>query len=615
MDRLDSLSKYFQEKERKKLDSMIRASNNGIPTMSVLEIRQSCMENNGYETPELNDKLYLHFRGFKRIENLDEYTACKAIWLDSNGLDKIEGLSSLTELRCLYLGKNLISKIEGLDTLVNLHTLDLSNNRITTLENLSCCLGLKTILLGRNQLTTADSIRHVVDCQLLECIDVTNNQLDGEDVMSALAQVPALVTLSISGNEVCKLPSFRKRTIVAMPRLGYLDRPIDELERLAAVAFVNGGVEAETRAREDWREMQKKKRLNEALAFRTWQRDHAEQKRRELAEGKVLYKQMSEEEQLQYERELQEAREEEQRLRNKSVDLLSARHWDNGEEEEEDDAEEVEEVAVEEVEVVSEEAVPESEAEVVPVEVAVVPVEEQLVDDLVKRARAVELQEQREREERVTASLAIFKRQEEQRRVKDKENALNALAPAVVTPSPPLGTWEAALSTPDESKPFRVTLFWSLEMDLKLAALVKECMFDFDRVFLKMISAATDGEFGAIPKASIALISSDACRLRWCELDASQWSELAPNTDSTDAVYKICIDPADVSDGRGGQLSFDKLAAKSKAGGLPKYLVPPTEFPSVHADDDSSDDDEEDDDGIDLRSIALEMKRNGSHRQ
>ena len=104
MDRLSGLDKYFKEKDRKKLDQVASEKNPmGIPEMTKDEIRQSCVENGGYETAELNDKLYLHFRGFKKIENLEEYTSCKAIWLDSNGLGKIEGLSHMKELRCLYL--------------------------------------------------------------------------------------------------------------------------------------------------------------------------------------------------------------------------------------------------------------------------------------------------------------------------------------------------------------------------------------------------------------------------------------------------------------------------------------------------------------------------------
>ena len=84
--RLDNLSSYFIEKERKRLDSLIKESGSSsrLPEMSAAEIRLSCLENDGYETPELNDKLYLHFRGFRRIENLEPYTGCKAIRLESN---------------------------------------------------------------------------------------------------------------------------------------------------------------------------------------------------------------------------------------------------------------------------------------------------------------------------------------------------------------------------------------------------------------------------------------------------------------------------------------------------------------------------------------------------
>ena len=45
-----------------------------------------CEYNGQYTTPKCNNKLFLHYKGFTKIENLDAYTKCKAIWLESNGL-------------------------------------------------------------------------------------------------------------------------------------------------------------------------------------------------------------------------------------------------------------------------------------------------------------------------------------------------------------------------------------------------------------------------------------------------------------------------------------------------------------------------------------------------
>ena len=36
--------------------------------MNIEDIRQTCVENGGYRTPCLNDKLYLHFKGYKIIK-------------------------------------------------------------------------------------------------------------------------------------------------------------------------------------------------------------------------------------------------------------------------------------------------------------------------------------------------------------------------------------------------------------------------------------------------------------------------------------------------------------------------------------------------------------------
>lgn len=102
----------FRDIEREKYQ---RETKGQIPVMDLKTLRHICLENDGYETPELNDNLYAHFKGFRKIEGLEPYKNLKALWLESNGLYKIENVSSLSQLRCLYLSKNLLDRIENLE--------------------------------------------------------------------------------------------------------------------------------------------------------------------------------------------------------------------------------------------------------------------------------------------------------------------------------------------------------------------------------------------------------------------------------------------------------------------------------------------------------------------
>lgn len=331
MDHLSRLDKYFKEKERRRLDSVRNDMRAGLPEMTKDEIRLSCLENNGYDSPELNDKLYLHFRGFKKIENLELYTGCRAIWLDSNGFSEMENLDKMVDLRCLYLAKNLISEIKGLDCLKQLVTLDLSNNRITAVSNLSCCPLLETVNLTRNALATVESVAHFKECAQLRNIDLTMNRLEcDENFLPLLSEIPALVTLSLNGNELTKLPSFRKRVISTLPKLGYLDRPVDELERLCAEAFVSGGVEAEKVARDAHRDSVQQKRLDEMAQFRAWQEEQSKLRAQAKAEGRSLIREFTPEEIAERQAEAKRDTEKERKILGLGVDKLAAKYWQLG---------------------------------------------------------------------------------------------------------------------------------------------------------------------------------------------------------------------------------------------------------------------------------------------
>ncbi|KAH8067063.1 hypothetical protein JL720_12575 [Aureococcus anophagefferens] len=70
-----------------------------------------CMKHDGYRTPHVNDKLYLHQQGFRCIEPsvMGLYTGVRSLWLQQNGLTKIQGLENCVEVKTLMLHENCIA--------------------------------------------------------------------------------------------------------------------------------------------------------------------------------------------------------------------------------------------------------------------------------------------------------------------------------------------------------------------------------------------------------------------------------------------------------------------------------------------------------------------------
>ncbi|XP_031364101.1 dynein assembly factor 1, axonemal homolog [Apis dorsata] len=232
-------------------------------------LKKHCKQHKLYQTPHLNDVLYLHYKGFSFIENLEKYTGLKCLWLENNGIREIANLENQSELKCLFLHNNLISKIENLEYLTKLDTLNLSYNTIRRIENLDSLKFLNTLNLSHNYLQSTGDIEHLRLLDSLSVLDISHNRIDTDEVVNILGDMKELRVVSLMGNPILKaIKLYRKTMILKCKNLKYLDdRPVFPRDRACAEAWMRGGPEEEAAERKRWIEAEQKKINDSVLAL------------------------------------------------------------------------------------------------------------------------------------------------------------------------------------------------------------------------------------------------------------------------------------------------------------------------------------------------------------
>lgn len=249
----------------------------GFTLMTLPYLQQLCREHKGYNTPYLNDVLYLHYKGFSELsKDLRHYSGIKSLWLECNALSKLDHLDAFPLLRCLYLQENCLQDMNALVDARNLTILNISQNNLLYLpQALGSLVCLTSLHASNNRFRTRKDVQVVARIKNLSVLDLHTNQLQ-DNVCDLISELQNIAVVTLHHNPFLQTTSeYRRNMILSIKSLTFLDdSPVSNTERRVTMAWKLGGREAEVQERQRIRDEEQREHMRSFVLMEERRRAH-----------------------------------------------------------------------------------------------------------------------------------------------------------------------------------------------------------------------------------------------------------------------------------------------------------------------------------------------------
>lgn len=122
--------------------------------------------------------------------------------------------------------------------------INLQNNRVEKAENLKHLPQLVHFDISKNAVKSMVDLEELKECPMIQSLDIHGNGIeDEENYIPFMEQMKSVIAIQSKDNPFCqKIKQVRRRLINACPNLHYFDdRPVEAVDRAAAVAWAEAG--------------------------------------------------------------------------------------------------------------------------------------------------------------------------------------------------------------------------------------------------------------------------------------------------------------------------------------------------------------------------------------